>query len=136
MNEDRITSLRDWQPVNLVGFTASMLRVRRQPMPRETAEGPVLQAEINHGRYLVRCPSCAGAELVDLEDPRFFCLSCMMVQCGGKWLPVKLPSAAHRAKLEAELMKRTRQENRNWLPGETLKQLRGENAAHGIGGDN
>ena len=130
----KIISLRDDQPIGLERFVDAMRQTRRLaiPMPRLTADGPVLSAEVNHGRWLVRCPSCAGAELVDLEDLRFFCISCAMVGWGGKWLPVKMPSLSHRTKIEAELLKRPRRETRNWLPGETLKQLQAENAARGV----
>jgi hypothetical protein len=130
----RITTLPDLQPAGLERFTGSVLRAQRAAvaMPHQTADGPALAAEINHGRWIVRCPACGGAEMVDPSDPRFFCLSCHNEAHGGKWLPVKLPSASHRSKLEAELLKRPRSPNRNWLPGETLKQLQGDNTRMGV----
>lgn len=94
--------------------------------PAEMADRPILKAEVNHGRWIVRCPFCPGAEMADLNDPRFFCLSCYNVPIGGKWLPVQFP--ANRAALEAELLKRPASESRNWLPHESVADLRRENA--------
>ena len=92
---------------------------------------PVL-ARIEHSRWIARCPLCTGgAELVDPEDPLFYCHSgCKNAAVGNAYIRVKFPR--ERRKIEALLLLRTADETRNWTPGETLAALRAENAAHGI----
>lgn len=111
----------------LVEFVHSFCVHMAKPMPEGTSTKTV-KAEINHGRWIVRCPNCPGAEMADKEDKRFFCLSCDNKQEGGKWLTVKFPRNAD--KIE-ELLKDRKRENQNWLPGETLAQLTRENRKAG-----
>jgi hypothetical protein len=93
--------------------------------------GPALDAVINHGRWLVHCPDaeCRGAELVDPDDPFFFCLSCGNAARGGTTIVVIFPTS--RLKIEAALNVR-RIEHQNWLPGETVDALEAENREHGL----
>lgn len=83
-------------------------------------------AYVNHGRWVADCPFCNGAELIDLDDPRFYCLSCLNATVGGAWLAVKLPAPAERAAIEHELLRRKEDRHRNWLPGETVTRLHQE----------
>ena len=92
------------------------------------AVGPPLDARVNHGRWLVHCPDCAGAELVDPEEPFFFCLSCGNEGSGGRVRRVRFP--AGRELIEGALGGR-RRENQNWAPGETIAFLVEENARGG-----
>ena len=99
------------------------------PLPQRTSVRSVA-AYINHGRWVVNCPDCNGAELVDLSDLRFFCLNALCDRPdGGQWLSVVLP--ANRGEIESEILKR-KMPNRNWLQVETVADLRAENAAEGI----
>ena len=75
------------------------------------AIGPPLDARINHGRWLVRCPYCVGAELVDPDDPFFFCLSCGNEGSRGRERRVRFPDK--RKEIEDALEGR-RRENQNW----------------------
>ena len=86
-----------------------------------------VKAEINHGRWMARC-ICGGAEEVDWQDPVFYCLSCGNMDYGGSFISAKFP--ADREIIETILLKRN-MENRNWLPGETAKDLKAENEKHG-----
>ena len=127
MATDRIEdvrSLANTSHAELV-FTVQRGRGGRFVLPVELAAAPILKAEVNHGRWIVRCPYCAGAELADHADPRFFCLSCYNVGSGGKWLPVQFPGDGRA--IEGELLKRP-EANRNWLPHESVEDLRRENA--------
>lgn len=56
-------------------------------------EGPNVYARIDHGRWIGDCPNphCSGAELVDLDDLRFFCLYCFNEAWDGSWLFVFMP---------------------------------------------
>jgi len=84
-------------------------------------------AEVNHGRWIAKCPFCAGAELA--MGDAFFCQSCKMVVNGGR--PISLNWPAARASIEHLLGKRPLA-NRNWLPGESVDMLRAENLMHGL----
>lgn len=110
-------------------FVQVIIGARRQtmPLPKDTDTSTPCYAEVNHGRWIVNCPFCAGAELADPEDRRFFCLSCYNAAAGGKWLAVTWP--AQRKAIEAELLKRPATEHVHWIPGETVAQLRAEAAA-------
>ena len=133
MKSQKIKTLKDWQPVSLNTFVASIRRKQRRsgPLSGIVVSSPTVKAEINYGNWIARCPFCTGAELVDPEDPRFYCLSCDMKAINGQWLQVEMPTISFRQKLEAELLKRPRENNRNWLPGETLTRIKQENKERG-----
>ena len=86
--------------------------------------GESLEAEINHGRWIVRCPYCSGAEIADAEDPVFMCLSCFNEENGGRFRPVRFP--VDLSSIESELKRRKREKHQNWSPGESLEHLTGE----------
>lgn len=104
-------------------FVRMLARQRRGAfrVPSETASAPILRAEVNHGRWIVRCPFCAGAELADPDDPRFFCCGCHNSGVDGRWLPVQWP--AERQGIEDALCERNEEEHRNWLPHESVIDL-------------
>ena len=136
---DTIHELRDMPllPARLRGLGAggyvraivAQSRGTIQP-PKGDAAGPTVQAEINHGRWLVKCPWCAGAEPVDKDDLFFYCLNCLNAAVGGGRVPVAMPQRT--AALEALLVKRPSDENRNWLPGQALAEIAAENAAENL----
>ena len=131
VQQDKIHDLRDISPRGIEKFTQQVIRARRLPFAspiRASDNDPVLQAEINHGRWIVQCPSCAGAELVDPADLRFFCLSCYNRAHGGRWLRVTLP--AEKPEIEAVLLLR-RPQNQHWQPGETVAKLKAKNKEAG-----
>jgi len=107
------------------------------PDPTEDNTSGTVAARINHGRWLVDCPGCNSALVVDLSQPVFMCVECGNATNDGKWFQVTLPR--NRRALEAELLQRPFGRNpadaptRNWEPGETVADLRRENAEHGIG---
>jgi hypothetical protein len=88
-----------------------------------------VKAVCNWGRWIARCPFCAGAELV-WEARLFMCCSCWNEQAGHKFLKVKLPS--NKAQIEQELLKRPLPPTRNWEIGESIARLRKENKEHGV----
>ena len=95
-------------------------------------------ARINHGRWLVDCPGCNSALVVDLSAPVFMCVECGNAGNEGQWFKVTVPT--NRKAIETELLKRpwngrnpASAVNRNWEPGETVAALKKENTEHGIG---
>lgn len=82
------------------------------------------RAEVNHGRWVVPCPFCPGAQLASEDDHRFFCVDCLHAgRAEGRWLRVVWPR--HRDAIEEVLAVRP-EVNRNWVPGETVEDLRAE----------
>ena len=108
------------------------------PEPSEDNMSGEVAARINHGRWLVDCPGCNSALVVDLTELVFICVECGNNHNDGKWLRVTIPR--NRKAIEDELLKRpwngrnpAEAVNRNWEPGETLTMLKQENTDHGIG---
>ena len=85
-------------------------------------------AEVNHGRWVLQCLFCAGAEFA-WKDGKFMCCSCWNEQADGKFLRMKFP--IEQKAIEELLLKRPKPENRNWT-GESIADLEKENAERGI----
>ncbi len=117
-----IETVREICGTGAASFVKMICTKRKKPIPKE-ADSTVVYAEINHGRWIVKCPWCAGAELADKQDKRFFCLSCFNSKISGKYAKVEFPDEIKQ--IEKELLKRDIK-NQNWLPGEILEQLKSE----------
>jgi len=74
------------------------------PEPTEANISGEVAARINHGRWLVDCPGCNSALVVDLSEPVFMCVECGNAGNDGKWLKVTVPTDL--AAIETELLKR------------------------------
>lgn len=101
---------------------------------------PELKAFISWGDWVVECPYCRNALFVssDLELQVFACPSPDKACDDGQWHRVALPNATDKLGIEAELMKRPIESNRNWHSSELVddspvKFLEIENHQHGIG---
>jgi len=96
-----------------------------------TRKSPAVVAYVNQGRWVTDCPAegCTGAELVNLDAPLFFCCECRNETWGHDLLPIALPPAGKRGEIEAYLLARPHDVNRNWLAHETVADLRDENRA-------
>lgn len=92
-----------------------------------------VQVSINHGRWIVDCPDCAGAQLACKTDHRFMCNECGNVVIGGLWRHVDWPEDSVGLQIEAALKVRP-VANQNWVPTETVDDLLAENLAV-FGGD-
>jgi hypothetical protein len=84
---------------------------------------PPLKVYLNYGRWIAECPDCHGAQLACHEDPRFMCNECANVAAGRLWRAIEWPT--DRARIEAALESRD-VKNQNWLPGETVEDLKAE----------
>jgi hypothetical protein len=82
---------------------------------------------MNHGRWVAHCPFCNSAEIA--QPPVFFCQDCRNQMMDNKPLPFEMPR--YWRAIEEVLAVRPKI-NRNWLPGETLKDLQRENHEHGV----
>lgn len=78
----------------------------------------------NHGRWVADCPSCNAAQVIDPDDPRFWCPFCSL-----GWRTITF-AADHRS-VDEVLSERAEPENRNWWPHETVADLRTENRTQG-----
>ena len=88
-------------------------------------------ARVNHGRWIVDCPACPSAQIVQPGDTSFVCLSLdPLCPAYGEVVEIAWPPV-WRA-IEAILAHRPNKVNRNWYPWETLADLRAENLAHGL----
>jgi hypothetical protein len=119
----------------------------------------MIQVFINHGRYLARCPKCENVHTVEAATRTLVCPVCwpgllaqkMHIDKFGAQVLMphfdmifetrdKAIAAGEEYALEfppADVMTILRPrniENMNWLPGETLDDLRGENKEHGLDG--
>jgi hypothetical protein len=82
---------------------------------------------VNHGRWIVRCPWCASAELA--SDLYFCSQGCFNGKVGRKYVRVTWPK--QREAIEAVLLKRPDPQTRNWT-SETIDELARENKEHGL----
>ena len=93
-------------------------------LPDEFPEAKAV-AQVNHGRWLWRCPACNAAMLLDKDDEHSIC-----VRCGSHgWMVIAWPD--NKAEIETELLKMTGDGIgerllaivREWRPGWTLEHL-------------
>ncbi len=136
---DRIGTVRTHaHELGVRALVAQVLRLRASmgvasgpmepPPPDRVAPDVKVTAYVNHGRWVADCPDrlCGGAELVDPDEPMFFCLSCYNAHAGMAWIPVQFPDETERHAIETALLARERTQNRNWLPGESVDDLQEE----------
>lgn len=130
---ESLTQHRDWQP--LVGYRRYIEMVTTRSLPSYSqVSGRQIRAYVNDGRWVVQCPTGDGGALVlDLAEPYFICPECGNRGDDGSWHEVLFPPARAMAAIEAALLARPDRANRNWTYGETVRDLRSENALHGVG---
>ena len=93
------------------------------------ARGEKLHAIVNHNRWIAIC-ECGGAEVADPSDRRMYCFSCFNILNDGYTREVEFPRRWKA--IEHRLKERPEPLNRNWILGETLKDLEAQNVAHGL----
>jgi hypothetical protein len=94
------------------------------------ADVPPIEARVNGGWWIADCPfaDCAGAELVNLETGLFFCCGCRNAAVDHAYVRVRTPDAGARALIERQLAKRPHARHRHWHPGETIADLKRQDA--------
>lgn len=136
MRADIIVKHEDWQRLPLREFLANHAMALGVPLPRGDVKGEV-KPYVNQGRWVADCPTigCAGAIVVSVQSPVFYCPDCGNQDNDGAWYQVVFPMELEA--IERELLKRPARDgframNRNWKPGETVALLAAENKTQGI----
>lgn len=91
------------------------------------AKDAPVEVYVNHGRWVVECPDCNGAQLACRTDPRFMCNECGNVVCGNLWRPVVWPPNS--TSIDSMLQNRPVR-NQHWYPAESKTGLAIENLMH------
>ena len=127
---DKIQHHENTQHTSAVAFIAGYAEAAGRQLPPPMARANRVQAVVNHGRWVIECPSheCGGAVIASEGDP-FMCPYCFNASNEGRWYNVQFPPDKKR--IEATLLKRP-DRNRNWLLGESVAQLENENRVRGI----
>jgi ribosomal protein L37AE/L43A len=100
-------------------------------LPKGVAKTPTVAARVNHGRWQTECPFCLSAQHASSGDRLFYCANCMNAAAGHKTLRVTWPRDP--AAIEAILAARPHARYRNWDPGETIRDLKRQDAEWGGG---
>lgn len=111
-------------PVGNVVLPNAMERALDHP-----PSGDPVIAMVNHNRWIAQC-ECGGAEVVDPDLPNFYCFSCFNVFNEGYARTVDFPH--YHAAIDKVLSLRDDPFTKNWIPGETIGELRAQNIAHGF----
>lgn len=93
----------------------------------------MVSAYVNHGRWLVDCPGCNTGWCVRPETPSLLldARGRGFTECKcGRGVVVQFPNEM--PAIDEVLGLREQPVHRNWRPGETVIDLRIENAAHGV----
>jgi len=118
--ETRRTILRTMDEAENREWIQRQLLAKGEPLVSDWAPKGTVQAEINYGRWIIKCPRCPNAEAADPEWPLFVCTDCGQGPDGAIFPKDK-------AGIEAVLLLRPRPQNRTWLPHETLADLKQQN---------
>ena len=129
----------DWQGASLEDFLRPYwVTTQATPLPPLSEVSGEVQANVNHGRWIVDCPNegCGNAIVVSEREPYYICTDCGSQENGGRWYVVAFPP--DKSDIEAVLLERPTirpfdAETRNWSPCETVSTLRRENRQRGIG---
>lgn len=101
-----------------------------------------MTAYYNYGRWVVDCPASDCYAALRVSEASSVVSVWMVCDCGdesacdhqqipcGRAFEVALPD--DRQDIEAVTGLRPRRANRNWVPGETVRDLQAENLRHGV----
>lgn len=127
---DGLITANTWFEMDWKAFRTRYLKRLRERFhilegKHDEETGPV-QAFVNHGAWLVRCPECRGAEYA-WEEGYFLCCSCKNSYLGHNYRRLVFP--AERKAIEWLLILRPLN-NRNWNWTESVDDLERENEEH------
>ena len=87
-----------------------------------------LQAQVTEGLWFASCPDCKTPVIVDNQEPSFFCTTCLNAGNDGHPYAVDFRG---KAEVEELFARRKDPRTRNWLPGETIEDLKREQRTRG-----
>jgi len=95
------------------------------PPDPDEIEGEIV-AFISEARWVANCPDsrCNAAQVVSPADPRYVCCVCGNIANHRRWYRVVFPAETTRKEVEQLLLARPRIEHMNWLPHETVADVR------------
>ena len=99
-------------------------RDRKPFIPQDISAKAVAHAEIDAGRWIVRCPWCSSAQSAFSTDPRFFCVDCLNEAVGHKWIRVVWPTNQTRNAIEHTLQVAPRAAQMRWRPDESMADVK------------
>jgi hypothetical protein len=93
-----------------------------------------MNAYVNYGRWIVDCPDPDCYAALTITDNNCECRDTYVCDhpqqpCGAT---VQAEMPPNEPEITRLLEQRPRRANRNWVPGETVKDLQAENVQHGI----
>ena len=94
--------------------------------------GAPLKAWINYSNWAVNCDCCRESVVAEPGEP-FYCPNCENAANGYKARPVDWPDENDRAEIEHMLLLRPNPDTRMWMAGETIDDLKRQNAECGLG---
>lgn len=95
--------------------------IPRERWPLDELAPVAIKARIDYGRWLADCPYCPNANLIDLEDLRFFCCLCCNERAGRRWLSIVMPP--FREELEQLIDDGRAEHALAWRDGMTLEDV-------------
>ena len=111
--------------VSMLEYCGAQALAHQVDIPAPDHFEGTIKAELHRGLWIARCSERfgSGAVAVTAVDPKAFC-----PDCGAGWFHIEFP--ADKVKIVAEVEKRFIPRPgmvfANWLPGESLAQLRRE----------
>lgn len=114
---------------------------RIPPLDHVVATARPMVAYVNGGIWKARCECGMRADMergklapgcvVWLSVPLGFCLRCGNQATGRGWRTVLIPPSEERARIEAVLLCRPNEGDRNWESSESVEELLRQNREHG-----
>lgn len=106
------------------------------PLDHVATDVEPLTARVRHGIWTASCPCGTKGRprpgcVVWFDQPIGWCVRCRNRAVGGAWRPIVVPGPEMRAAIEAVLLCRPKDEDRNWEASESLADLIAQNKDHG-----
>lgn len=98
--------------------------------PATPSEAYAALPVVNWGRWVIGCPFCNSAQLAFPRQSVFWCVECGNALANGLWLSVRWPLDSEMVDITAALEVRPDWSSRNWVTGEVVTRLWGENIEH------
>ena len=127
----RLVSHEVWREDSYLNFIMGQYQHNGHGIaPPITEVRGVIEAEVNHGRWLIVCPAgCGQAVVASMVSPLFICANCGSAENNGMWYHVRFPLEHG---LITDMLTKRKIPNQNWKPNDSVAGLLVENREHGI----